>query len=214
MSERSLSPTLEVETALIERGYSLVLGCDEVGRGPIAGPVVAGVVAWEPGITSWPDQLKDSKLLTEKKRPLVAEELRETFPQHSVGVASAQEVDAHGIQVSLGRAVATALLELASRGVPVGSAVLLLDGSVDYVTAHLPHPLPVVTRVKADRDCVSVAAASVLAKVHRDAYMVERSQDYPQYGFESHKGYGSERHFQAIREHGLSPEHRASWIRL
>ena len=214
MTLRSSTPTLNVEASLIEQGFSLVLGCDEVGRGPIAGPVVAGIVAWEHGITAWPEQLKDSKLVSEKKRPQVAEAVQECFPQHSLGVASASEVDSDGIQVSLGRAVAHALLDLARRGVPVGSSVLLLDGSVDYVTPHLPHPLPVVTRVKADRDCVSVAAASVLAKVHRDRYMIERSLDYPEYGFDAHKGYGSERHFQAIREHGLTPEHRASWIRL
>jgi ribonuclease HII len=113
----------------------------------------------------------------------------------------------------LGNAVARGLLELAGRGIPVGKSVLLLDGTVDYVTKALPHPLPVVTRAKADRDCVSVAAASVLAKVFRDNQMVELATQYPDYGFEGHKGYGSKKHYEALRAHGLTPEHRASWIR-
>jgi ribonuclease HII len=202
-----------VERSLVARGHSLVIGCDEVGRGPIAGPVVAGLVVWYPDTQSWPDGLYDSKAITEKKRPAVAEALREVFPHHALGVSSAREVDTLGISVALGNAVARGLLELAGRGIPVGKSVLLLDGTVDYVTKALPHPLPVVTRAKADRDCVSVAAASVLAKVFRDNQMVELATQYPDYGFEGHKGYGSKKHYEALRAHGLSPEHRASWIR-
>jgi ribonuclease HII len=90
---------------------------------------------------------------------------------------------------------------------------LLLDGTHDFVTPHLPHPLRVVTRAKADRDCVSVAAASVLAKVHRDTAMIAHHETYPQYGFASNKGYGSRGHLEAIAEHGITPLHRASWIK-
>jgi ribonuclease HII len=90
--------------------------------------------------------------------------------------------------------------------------VLLLDGSHDFVTPHLPHPLAVRTREKADRDCVSVAAASVLAKVHRDATMVRYAATYPEYGFESNKGYGSAGHRQAITDHGVTEVHRTTWI--
>jgi ribonuclease HII len=122
-------------------------------------------------------------------------------------------VDTQGISVALGHAVARGLLELAGRGIAVGSSVLLLDGKVDFVTKALPHPLPVVTRSKADRDCVSVAAASVLAKVFRDEQMVALAAQHPEYGFERHKGYGSAAHYQAIKTHGLTPQHRASWIR-
>jgi ribonuclease HII len=105
-------------------------------------------------------------------------------------------------------------LALAASGVAIGTSVLLLDGSVDYVTKHLPHPLRIVTRVKADRDCVSVAAASVVAKVYRDEQMVALAKEYPNYGFDGHKGYGSAAHKEAIRRHGLTPQHRPSWIRL
>jgi len=198
---------------LVDKGYSLVIGCDEVGRGPIAGPVVAGLVVWYPETGAWPEGLYDSKAVSEKKRPALASALREVFPDHALGVSTAQEVDQEGISAALGKAVARGLLELAERGIPVGSSVLLLDGTVNYVSAALPHPLPVVTRAKADRDCVSVAAASVLAKVYRDQQMVELAIQYPQYGFEGHKGYGSTQHYEAIRAHGLTPEHRASWIR-
>lgn len=190
-----------------------MIGCDEVGRGPIAGPVVAGLVVWYPHTHDWPEGLYDSKAITEKKRPAVASALREVFPDHALGVATAQEVDTQGISVALGHAVARGLLELAGRGIAVGSSVLLLDGTVDFVTKALPHPLPVVTRAKADRDCVSVAAASVLAKVFRDEQMVALAAQHPEYGFERHKGYGSAAHYQAIKTHGLTPQHRASWIR-
>lgn len=190
-----------------------MIGCDEVGRGPLAGPVVAGLVVWHLGITKWPPGLRDSKAISEKKRPAMAEAVMETFSDYSLGVATAIEVDTEGITTALGRAVSRGLLALAAKGVAVGSSVLLLDGTVDFVTRALPHPLPVVTRAQADRDCVSVAAASVLAKVHRDDYMVTLATQYPGYGFERHKGYGSAGHFEAIRSLGVTPEHRVSWIK-
>ncbi len=196
------------------QGATSVIGCDEVGRGPLAGPVVAGLVVWDSSIESWPEGLYDSKAITEKRRGPVAQAVREVFPHHALGEASAAEVDAEGINNALGIAVVRGLLSLAAQGVAIGHSVLLLDGSVDYVTKHLPHPLRVVTREKADRDCVSVAAASVVAKVYRDELMVALAKEYPEYGFEGHKGYGSAAHKEAIRRHGLTPEHRPSWIRL
>lgn len=203
-----------MESHLVAMGATSVIGCDEVGRGPLAGPVVAGLVVWRPSITSWPEGLYDSKAITEKRRPGVAEAVRTVFVDHAVGEATAVEVDTLGINHALGVAVVRGLRLLAQRGVAVGSSVLLLDGTFDYVTPQSPHPLRVVTRAKADRDCVSVAAASVIAKVHRDSYMVELARKYPGYGFESHKGYGSAGHRQALGTLGLTPEHRASWIRL
>lgn len=185
-----------------------------MGRGPLAGPVVAGLVVWYPSITSWPEGLYDSKAITQKRRGPVATAVAQAFPHHALGESSAADIEAWGINEALGRAVVQGLLRLAKLGVAVGSSVLLLDGSHDYVTRHLPHPLRVVTREKADRDCVSVAAASVLAKVHRDTAMVELASRYPEYGFERHKGYGSALHKDALRAHGLTPEHRASWVRL
>lgn len=203
-----------MESQLVAAGATSVIGCDEVGRGPLAGPVVSGLVVWYPGTTSWPEGLYDSKAITEKRRPAVAAAVAETFPHHAIGEASALEVDRDGINDALGVAVVRGLRSLAALGVAIGSSVLLLDGSVDYVTKHLPHPLRVITREKADRDCVSVAAASVIAKVYRDNLMVNLATEYPEYGFESHKGYGSAAHRDALRIHGLTHHHRASWIRL
>lgn len=195
------------------QGFTSVIGCDEVGRGPLAGPVVAGLVVWTADILTWPEGLYDSKTVTEKRRGPLAEALRETFPQHALGESSAEIVDQEGIQRALALAVVEGLLALAQQGVAVGRAVLLLDGSHDFVTPHLPHPLRVVTRVKGDRDCVSVAAASVLAKVYRDEAMIAHHETYPEYGFASNKGYGSRSHMDAIAQYGITPLHRASWIK-
>jgi len=197
----------------VAQGFTSVIGCDEVGRGPLAGPVVAGLVVWTADILTWPEGLYDSKTVTEKRRGPLAEALRETFPQHALGESSAEIVDQEGIQRALALAVVEGLLALAQQGVAVGRAVLLLDGSHDFVTPHLPHPLRVVTRVKGDRDCVSVAAASVLAKVYRDEAMIAHHETYPEYGFASNKGYGSRSHMDAIAQYGITPLHRASWIK-
>lgn len=164
-------------------------------------------------MTSWPEGLVESKLLTQKKRPAMAQQIEAWAPRHAVGQASASEIDQAGIIPALGRSVVRALMALHQQGVALGEAVLLLDGTVDYVTRELPAPLPVVTRAKADRDCVSVAAASVIAKVQRDSHMVELAARYPNYGFDSHKGYGAASHYAAIDAYGLTPEHRSSWIR-
>lgn len=190
-----------------------MIGCDEVGRGPLAGPVVVGLVVWTPERQTWPEGLYDSKAVTEKRRGPLAEALREAFPQHALGESAADVIDQHGIQKALAFAVVEGLRDLARQGVAVGSAVLLLDGSHDFLTPHLPHPLRVVTRTKADRDCVSVAAASVLAKVHRDQAMIAHHETYPEYGFDRNKGYGSSAHLEAIARHGITPLHRASWIK-
>jgi len=189
-----------------------VIGCDEVGRGPLAGPAVIGLVVWEPHHTHWPEGLRDSKAISEKKRPGIAEAIRESFSYCAIGEASPQEIDEGGIVKALAIAVVRGLQNLAGQGVSVGPSVLLLDGSHDFVTPHLPHPLAVVTKEKADRDCVSVAAASVIAKVHRDAQMVAFGEEYPEYGFERHKGYGSAGHREAITTFGVTPLHRKTWI--
>ena len=195
-----------MESRLIAQGYPRVIGCDEVGRGPLAGPAVIGLVVWEPHQTQWPEGLRDSKAISEKKRPGIAEAIRETFTYCAIGESSPQEIDDGGIVKALATAVVRGLRGLAAQG------VLLLDGSHDFVTPHLPHPLTVVTKEKADRDCVSVSAASVIAKVHRDACMVRFGEEYPEYGFERHKGYGSAGHREAITTHGVTPLHRKTWI--
>ncbi|NLG63399.1 MAG: ribonuclease HII, partial [Candidatus Cloacimonetes bacterium] len=149
----------------------LVIGMDEVGRGAVAGPVAVGAVAVDPTVVLVPDGLRDSKLLTERRREALYPVVTVWGTAHGVGLASSREVDELGIVRALGLAGARALLQLHEAGVAIAASLVLLDGSHDWLTPALRHPPGVRTRVKADRDCASVAGASVLAKVHRDRIM-------------------------------------------
>lgn len=213
MPKQGSDPRLEVEHAAREEGFEFIIGLDEVGRGAIAGPVAVGAAVVATQVAHFPEGLRDSKLLSEKKRDAIADVTRQWCFESAVGYSSATEIDALGITAMLGQAARRALLELHARGVAIERALILLDGAHDWLTPALHQPLTVRTRVKADRDCASVAAASVLAKVERDALLREISIEHPQYGWDSNKGYGSALHYQAISEHGLTSWHRASWIK-
>jgi ribonuclease HII len=205
-------PTLEIEAALHASGARYVIGCDEVGRGAIAGPVAVGLCVVDLTVGPIPAGLRDSKLLAEKKRELLAP-LAAAWVLHSaVGLASAEEIDRIGIIASLGLAAKRALVLLHEAGAHVAESVVLLDGSHNWLTPVLTSPLRVQTRVKADRDCASVAAASVVAKVHRDRLMIARHELTPGYGWASNKGYGSTDHYAAIDSLGPSDIHRLSWL--
>jgi ribonuclease HII len=205
-------PTLEVEALLHGGGARYVIGCDEVGRGAIAGPVAVGLCVVDVTVGAMPAGLRDSKLLSEKRREELAP-LAAAWALHSaVGLASAEEVDRIGIIAALGLAAKRALTLLHESGARVAESVVLLDGSHDWLTPVLVSRLPVQTRVKADRDCASVAAASVVAKVHRDRIMIDAHADTPGYGWASNKGYGSADHFAAIAELGATDFHRRSWL--
>ena len=206
-------PTLDVERELFAAGAGIVIGVDEVGRGAIAGPVAVGVHAVAAGTDVFPDGLRDSKLLSEKRRDLIAP-LVHAWGAGAVGFASAEEIDARGITTMLGEAARRALLELRAAGVPVEHSVILLDGAHDWLSAALRAPLDVRTRVGADRECASVAAASVRAKVARDALMREADEAHPEYAWASNKGYGAKAHFEGIAARGLTDLHRHSWIKL
>ena len=210
---QSKEPTLDYELDCFAAGAELVIGVDEVGRGAIAGPVAVGAHAVFAGTTEFPEGLRDSKLLSEKKREAIAPLVREWGPG-AVGFATAGEVDAHGITTMLGQAARRALLDMHRAGVPIDRAVILLDGSHDWLSPVLRSPLRVVTRVGADRECASVSAASVRAKVDRDAVMREAHEALPHYAWASNKGYGSAAHYAGITEHGISELHRASWVKL
>ncbi|SDS52348.1 ribonuclease HII [Microterricola viridarii] len=206
-------PTLELESELFAGGVRFVIGCDEVGRGAMAGPVSVGMAVIDAQSGTFPDGLRDSKLLSEKRREALAP-LAAAWVLHSaVGEASAAEVDQFGITACLGLAGKRALLALHESGADVAASVVLLDGSQDWLNPALASPLRVQTRVKADRDCASVAAASVIAKVHRDRQMIAAHAAHPAYGWEGNKGYGSPAHMAAIVEHGATPLHRVSWIK-
>jgi ribonuclease HII len=215
-------PNLRLEKALLREGRSWVAGVDEVGRGALCGPVTVGVVVVGAGIGPVPAGLADSKLLTPGQRERLAPRVRRWAPHHAVGHAAAEEVDQVGVVAALRRAALRALAQLA------GSAptpdVVVLDGSHDWLTARPeqaelfapaeppgPPVPPVLTRVKADLTCASVAAASVLAKTERDAIMTALAADFPEYGWEANKGYAAPDHIEALEHRGTTPWHRRSW---
>ena len=205
-------PTLRLERALFREGASVVIGCDEVGRGAIAGPVAGGISVIELGVRRIPAGLRDSKMLSEAKRVELAPLAAEWSSFSAVGLATAEEVDRLGIIAALGIAGRRALEFAAAAGVAVDDAVLILDGKHDWLTQAVPRAPRVQLRVKADRDCASVAAASVIAKVHRDSLMIEADAAHPGYGWPGNKGYGSADHYAALDALGPSPLHRRTWL--
>lgn len=205
-------PTLDFEAELHEAGARYVIGCDEVGRGAIAGPVAVGLCVVDLTVGTMPLGLRDSKLLSEKRREELAPIAARWGLFTAVGLASAAEIDAIGIIAALGLAGKRALLRLHDAGAIIRDSVVLLDGSHDWLSPALSSPPRLQTRVKADRDCASVAAASVVAKVHRDRIMIAAHDDFPGYGWSSNKGYGSAGHFEAIAELGATALHRHSWL--
>ena len=207
-------PTLDYELALHERGHRYVIGCDEVGRGAIAGPVAVGLAVVDAGVGAHPAGLRDSKMLAEKRREELAPLAASWALFTAVGLASPDEVDRVGIIAALALAGKRALAHLHQQGLAVRESVILLDGSHDWLSPSLSSPLAVQTRVKADQDCSSVAAASVVAKVHRDRLMIEADAATPGYGWSGNKGYGSAAHYEAIGRLGPSVMHRQTWLKL
>lgn len=211
-------PTLEVERALAARrggGRRIVVGIDEVGRGALAGPVAVGACAIEVldgDIAPLPEGVRDSKTLTARRREALVDPIRESTRAGAVGWASAAEIDEVGIMSALTRAALRALEML---GLDDEVDAIVLDGDVDVLTPSLAaagRPAPLVhLQVAADRDCASVAAASILAKVARDARMVELDGEAPEYCWASNKGYGSAAHREAIDRLGAHAHHRRSW---
>ncbi|HEY8281647.1 MAG TPA: ribonuclease HII [Leifsonia sp.] len=208
-----VSPTLRFEKALYREGVTSIVGVDEVGRGALAGPVAVGMVVIDTAVRRIPVGLRDSKLLPEPAREALEPLCRRWVLHHAVGMASAAEIDALGIMRCLGLAGARALAMLQDAGAPVHESALILDGNYDYLNPALMRPARVVTRIKADRDCASVAAASVIAKVHRDRLMIGHDSEYPGYGWASNKGYSTREHFDAIDALGPSALHRLTWLK-
>ena len=151
-------------------------------------------------------------MLAEKRREELAPLAANWALFTAVGLASAEEVDRIGIIAALGLAGKRALVLLHELGAAVRESTILLDGSHDWLTPALASPLPVTTRIKADASCASVAAASVVAKVHRDRLMIEADAVSPGYGWSGNKGYGSAAHFEAIARLGATDLHRRTWL--
>lgn len=207
-----VAPRLTLERQLLGE-CDLIVSLDEVGRGALAGPVAVGAAAMDAAGARRrvPEGLRDSKLVTEKRRPDVAARAAAWVQASAVGWASAAEVDEHGIMRALGLAASRAVQAIAAQGTDLEGALILLDGNHDYVSKVHPVPLRVRPVIKADRDCASVSAASVIAKVARDTHMAELHESHPSYQWNRNKGYASPEHRDAIRSIGLSPFHRASW---
>ncbi|MCU1423862.1 MAG: ribonuclease [Microbacteriaceae bacterium] len=207
-------PTLDVEREMHDNGARFVIGIDEVGRGAIAGPVAVGLCLVDATVGVHPDGLRDSKMLSEKRREVLAPLTVGWARYTAVGLASAEEVDTIGIVAALGLAAKRGLLTLHELGARISESVVLLDGSHDWLNPALASPVRVVTRVKADRDCASVAGDSVVSKVHRDRLMIDADGCQPGYGWAGNKGYGSAEHFAAIDELGVTDLHRRTWLKL
>ncbi|HEX5860105.1 MAG TPA: ribonuclease HII [Microbacterium sp.] len=210
-----VAPRLTLERRLL-RERPLVIACDEVGRGALAGPVAVGAAVMDErgARRRIPEGLRDSKLVPEPRRADVAARAGSWVQGSAVGWASAAEVDEVGIMRALGLAAIRALADLSAHGFHTAEAIVILDGNYDYITAAGARGLTVRPVIKADRDCASAAAASVIAKVARDALMTGLHDDLPAYNWCSNKGYASPDHREAIRTHGISPHHRASWALL
>jgi ribonuclease HII len=200
-------PGLDEEKSLWRQGYRLVAGVDEAGRGAWAGPVYAAAVVLpldQPDLKEALNGVADSKQLSPKRREALLKVIHAVALGVGVGASSAAEIDALGIAPATRLAMQRAIQAL----VPPPQALLL-----DYVT--LPEVnVPQRSLPKADQHCLSVAAASIVAKVSRDRLMVELDARYPGYGFARHKGYGTAAHRSALAQLGPSPLHRTSWSPL
>ena len=191
----------EIEDALKEKGITAICGVDEAGRGPLAGPVCAAAVIL-PEHLEIPG-LNDSKKLTDKKRRELFPIIKEQAIAYGIAFATEQEIDEMNILQATFLAMQRAIDQLEGK-----AEFALIDGNREK-----DFGLPVMTVVKGDSRSANIAAASVLAKVTRDLYMEELAKEYPQYGFEIHKGYGTKAHYAALTEHGASPAHRKSFLK-
>lgn len=184
------------------QGCAVVCGVDEAGRGPLAGPVCAAAVILPPGLEI--EGLNDSKKLTEKQRETLYDVIVEQALAYGIAFASEAEIDEINILQATFLAMQRAVEQLQLR-----PDLVLVDGNREPELGDLP----VKTIIKGDSRSANIAAASILAKVTRDRLMLELDGQYPQYGFAVHKGYGTQAHYAALREHGASPVHRQTFLR-
>jgi ribonuclease HII len=191
----------EYEQNLISKGYKLIGGIDEAGRGPLAGPLVAGAVILDSQNTEGLSELKDSKLMTEKKRDIAFDLIRENALSWAVGVASNKEIDKYGLSYANKIAMKRAWKHLGAKPDFILS---------DYI-AKLSFETPFELIIKGDRKILTIAAASIIAKVFRDRMMLAFARKYPEYEFEKHKGYGTKIHIEKINSIGPCEIHRRSF---
>lgn len=190
------------EENAVSKGFKTICGIDEAGRGPLAGPVYAAAVILPLGLEI--TGLNDSKKLSEKKREKLFDVICEKAVDFSIGIADEKEID----EINILNATFLAM-KRAVDGLKIKPDYALIDGNryprIGGVTEE--------TIVKGDGKSMSVAAASILAKVSRDRYMLEIAEKYPQYCFEKHKGYGTKLHYEMLEKYGISPVHRKSFLK-
>ena len=194
-------PTYAYEQVAIDNGFSVVCGIDEAGRGPLAGPVFAAAVVLPFGCEI--PKLNDSKKLSEKKREALFDVITSISIAYSVASASEKEIDEMNILNATFLAMRRAV-----DGLSVSPDIALIDGNREPGLKIAQQ-----TIVKGDSKSMSIAAASILAKVSRDRYMYELAKLYPEYEFERHKGYGTKLHYEKIAEHGISEVHRRTFLK-
>ncbi|WP_081737982.1 ribonuclease HII [Arthrobacter sp. H41] len=224
--KRSAAPTLIFEKSFSSGGHRYIAGCDEVGRGALAGPVSVGIVVVDLEACKGLRGVRDSKLLSPAEREALVPRIRKWCLACGVGHASSAEIDDVGLMAALQAAGSRAWEQVAAT---VRPDVVILDGNHDWLSRRgqdvlfeepgvVPSDVvlsgcdaPVHTRIKADLQCLSVAAASVLAKVERDALMVSLAVEHPAYRWDVNKGYATALHRAAIDARGASDYHRRSW---
>lgn len=184
-----------------DEGFNIVCGVDEAGRGPLAGPVFAAAVILPENYSH--EILNDSKKLSEKKRDLVYEDIIRDAVCWSVGVATEKEID----DINILNATFLAM-KRAVDGLSVRPDLAYIDGNREPKTG-----VKEITIIKGDGKCMSVAAASIIAKVSRDRFMLQLDKKYPQYQFSKHKGYGTKLHYQMIEQYGVSDVHRKTFLK-
>jgi len=214
-------PTLDFENNLFSRGAKLIAGMDEVGRGCLAGPVSVGVAVINIDCINPPENLADSKLLTHEQREELLPLVKTWVKDFAVGHASNEEIDEIGLTRALRRAGRRALVQLVTK-----PDHLILDGKHNWLMPEketqnmfeqefddgpLSVDLKIITQVKADLTCASVAAASIVAKTTRDQMMAELSKEFPNYFWAENKGYAAPEHLEAIKSFGATKYHRVSW---
>lgn len=193
--------TYEFENKAHTDGYKIVCGVDEAGRGPLAGPVYAAAVILPDGLEDM--GINDSKKISEKKREQIFEMIIENAVAYGIGFATETEIDEINILNATFLAMKRAIVNMG-----VKPDMVLVDGNRKPCTGYEE-----LTIVKGDSKSISIAAASILAKVSRDRYMRTLAEKYPEYEFEKHKGYGTKLHYEKIEQYGILPDHRKSFLK-
>jgi len=198
-------PDTVLEQKLWDEGYDIVVGIDEVGRGPLAGPVAAGAVAFSKECKVV-EGVRDSKTLSMKQKIELYDQIKKTVRGYGVGMVDEKEIDIIGIQMAVLKAMTLALKNL-EKMIGKKADYLIIDGT----NVELIDEYPTLKMSNGDLHHYSISAASILAKVDRDNLMIEYAKEYPEYGFDRNMGYGTKEHLNALKRYGVCDIHRRSY---